>query len=199
MLLVLLALTATEWKVYKTFDDGVTLETRRHDGQRFDELRVSGQVKMTPKDIADSVWRMRKEGWDFRVHKQRIFLRDTPTDRLIYSQILTPIVTDRDYTVHQYRLNDAATGVYQILFEAANDQGPPPAKGHVRVELIRGGWTFEPDGEGGTNVSYFFQNDPAGSLPPFLVRGELRDVAVMVYREQMSYALRDRTIAGGLR
>jgi hypothetical protein len=39
-------------------------------------------------------------------------------------------------------------------------------------------------------------NDPAGSLPPFIARGELRDSAVTVFREQVAFALRDRVVAG---
>ncbi|MCC6809678.1 MAG: hypothetical protein IT381_19775 [Deltaproteobacteria bacterium] len=190
------AARAGEWRTYKQYDDGLTLERRAVRGSRFDELRISKRMAIAPKDLADSVWRLRNEGWEYRVHKKRELLRDTPTDRLIYSQLLTPIVSDRDYTVRQYRLSDPATGVFQILFEAANDQGPPPNDDHVRVEVIRGGWTFEPDGDGGTIVTYFFLNDPAGSLPAWIVRGEQRDSAITVFREQMTYAERDRTLAG---
>jgi hypothetical protein len=188
---------AGEWRVFKTYDDGMTLETRVVAGQRFDELRVSKHLKIAPAVLAESVWRMRSEGWEFRVHKKRVILRETPTERLIYSQLLTPIVSDRDYTVVQRRLTDNATGVHQILFYAANDKGPPPNPEHVRVEVIRGGWTFEPDGEGGAFVTYFFLNDPAGSLPAWIARGEQRDSAVTVFREQMAFVERDRTLANG--
>jgi hypothetical protein len=138
VLLSLTLLPAAEWQVYREYDDGVVLEKRRIDGQRFDELRVSKRIKMAPKDVADSVWRMRNEGWEFRSHKKRQILRETPTERLIYSQLLTPIVSDRDYTVLQRRMHDAETGVFQILFHVANDQGPPPNPDHVRIEIIRG-------------------------------------------------------------
>lgn len=185
---------ADGWKLHKTYDDGVVLETRKIPGQRFDELRVGKHVDLTPKQMADAVWRIRKDGWEFRVHKKRLIMKETESERLMYSQLLTPVISDRDYTIRQTRHFDPTSGVHQMLFEAANNLGPPPNDDHVRVEIIRGGWTLEPDGDG-TYVTYFVLNDPAGSLPPWIARGELRDTAVLVFRELVASAS-PRPIAG---
>jgi hypothetical protein len=182
---------ADGWRVFKSYDDGLILETREIPGQRFDELRLGKHVDFAPKEVADSVWRMRNEGWEFNVHKKRVILKESATERIIYSQLLTPIVSDRDYTVRQTRFFDPATGLHQIFFAAANNYGPPPNEDHVRVEIIRGGWTFEPE-HGGSYVTYFILNDPAGSLPAWVARAEQRKSVVAVFREQLLFVARDR-------
>ncbi len=182
---------AGEWRKVKEYSDGLLLEKRDVDDSAFDELRASMRSKLSPKALADSQWKPRQEGFESGISKKRQVLLETPNERLVYQRVNLPVVSDRDYTVRLKRLHDPSTGVYQIIFSADNTAGPGPMDGFVRMMQLRGGWTFEPDGSGGSYVTYFFLNDPAGALPPGLVRGYQRDSAVQVLRELLQFADRD--------
>ncbi len=185
---------AGEWQTVKEYSDGLLLEKRDVPESPYDEIRVSVHSKLPPKILADSLWKLRNEGYEARITKKRQVLLDTPTERVVYQQIDLPIISDRDYTIRLKRVIDSATGVYQNLFQTDNAAGPKPMPGFVRIEQIRGGWTFEPDGKGGSFVTYFFLNDPAGSLPAGLVKGYQRDTGVTVLREMLQFAERDSNL-----
>jgi len=71
--------------------------------------------------------------------------------------------------------------------ETANERGPAPKSGYVRIPAIHAGWYVEPDGHGGTRLGYFAFSEPGGSVPAWLVRGaqadrSMADVQRMVKR-----------------
>ena len=57
----------------------------------------------------------------------RKVLEESEDERWTYEQISTPVVSNRDYTMHSKRSRDAQTGVCQVFFETRNQDGPPPA------------------------------------------------------------------------
>ena len=163
------------WTTYAT-KDGVTLERRRPEGSRFYEHRAFVDVAgVQPARAADEIWRSIRSG-DMDSLKHRDVLSERPDELVIYDQIRTPVVSDRDYTVVVRRFTAGARVWFQCT--TANDRGPPPAPGFVRITVVEAGWFVEPDGHGGTRLGYFAYSEPGGSVPAFLVRGAQADRSV---------------------
>ena len=175
---------AAGWSAYAT-KDGVTLERRRPEGSRFYEHRAVVDVAgVAPARAAAEIWRALRSG-DMESLQHRDILAERPDELVIYDRIHTPIVSDRDYTIVVRRRVAGARVWFQC--ETANDRGPPPAAGYVRIPTIAAGWYVEPDGRGGTRLGYFAYSEPGGSVPALLVRGaqadrSLADVVRMVKR-----------------
>jgi hypothetical protein len=161
------------WKTAAT-KSGVTLERRSVSGSSFYEYRAVVGVPLPPARVAEEVWRTMREG-DMDSLKHRDILRASVDELIIYDQIRTPIVSDRDYTVRVRRMNDAASGRTQFRCESANELGPPPKRGYVRIPIIRAGWMTAPDGKGGTLLTYYAFSEPGGTIPAFLVHGAQQD------------------------
>ena len=88
---------------------------------------------------------------------------------VVYNRTSAPVIADRDYTLRMF--DDSFVGndgdvVYVIRFHTANDEGPPPRSGVVRVPEIYGEWRLESVAGGTmTRASYFVYVDPGGSIP----------------------------------
>jgi hypothetical protein len=161
------------WKPHRT-REGVTLERRAVPGSSYYEYRVIVEIAVDPVRAADEIWAA-LQGGDMDSLKRRQILRASGEELIVYDQIRAPVVSDRDYTLRVQRLYDPARRRTQFRCETANELGPPRARGHVRIPVIRAGWMTEPDGRGGTRLTQFAYSDPGGLLPAFLVRGAQAD------------------------
>ncbi len=174
------------WATYAK-RQGVTLERRKAEGSRFYEHRAAVELAgVDPTWAAGEIWKALRGG-DMDSLKHRDILAESPNELVIYDQIRTPVVSDRDYTIVVRRRRVGARVWFQC--ETANERGPAPAAGYVRIPLIRAGWYVEPDGSGGTRLGHFAFSEPGGSVPAWLVRGaqadrSLADVVRMVKRLQ---------------
>lgn len=157
---------AQEWQTVSE-RDGVTLEKRAVEGSRFYEYRARTHVALAPAEVVARVWNG-IPGERAPSIKKRTVLRKSDDELLIYDIIHTPVVSDRDVTVRLRKLVEG--NGFAIVFEAANELGPPPAPHLVRLPAVRGAWHIEPDGTG-SMVSYLVYSEPGGSLPAFLTRG----------------------------
>jgi hypothetical protein len=171
------------WATWGT-RDGVTLERRKPDGSRFYEHRAWVDVAIDPARAADEIWAAVRGG-DMESLKRREVLSQSADEVLIYDQIRTPIVSDRDYTVTVRRRRDGARVIFEC--ETANERGPALQAGLVRVPVVHAGWVVEPDGHGGTRLGYFAFSEPGGSVPAWMVRSaqaerSMADVVRMVKR-----------------
>jgi hypothetical protein len=175
MILLFLLLAADEWEKLEE-KDGVTLEIRAVTGKKFDEIRVSMHTALPVLKLCDAIWGTGTFDSEEPGLKARKLLEDKGSERVVYDQIATPIVSDRDYTVRSRRLEDKGTGVCQVFFESRNELGPPVTKEYVRIPIVYGSWTFEP-ASGGTDITYFIYSDPGGSIPPFMAKGAQRSAA----------------------
>jgi START domain len=163
------------WATYAT-RDGITVERRKPDDSRFYEHRAAVDLPGVDSAWADGeIWKVLRGG-DMDSLKHRDILAESPDELVIYDQIHTPVVSDRDYTIIVRRRHVGA----RIWFECqtANERGPAPAAGFVRIPIIRAGWYVEPDGHGGTRLGYFAFSEPGGSVPAWLVRGAQADRSV---------------------
>jgi hypothetical protein len=174
------------WSTKKS-KDGVTLEQRNVSGSSFREYRSVVEVPVDPAFAAAEVWSALRSG-DMEDLKHREILREQPDRLIIHDQIRTAVVTDRDYVIEVTRRYDPATRRTQFRCVSTTDAlSPAPAKGYVRVPVVRAGWMTEPGADGGTKLTYYAYSEPGGPLPAFLIRGaqadrSLADVLRMVRR-----------------
>ena len=85
-----------------------------------------------------------------------------------YERIKAPLIAERDYTVEHVdeELDD---GGLRIRFRDANDIGPPPVDGNVRVQTVKGMWEILHVDGGRAQVTYHVYTDPGGSIPNFII------------------------------
>jgi hypothetical protein len=87
-----------------------------------------------------------------------------PDYRISYERIAAPLSSERDYTI---RVTDAVDdkGVITHSFKVANDRGPKPIDGVVRIEILEGHWVLEPaDGGKKTKATYWVYTSPGGTF-----------------------------------
>lgn len=107
------------------------------------------------------------------VAEVRVLSRDLAKRTLItYNRLTPPLVSARDYTLRVFdESRRAANGsvVYSLRWELANELGPPPAPGVVRLKVNTGLWLLEPIENGvATRATYSLHTD-GGGLPAFIV------------------------------
>lgn len=95
----------------------------------------------------------------------------------VYQRMSVPVIDDRDYTLHVTWGDDA--GVLWTRFATANDRGPAPVPGVVRVTDHSGAFRLEPaDGGKSTRAVYRFHIDMAGSVPAWMAKSQAsKDIA----------------------
>ena len=94
---------------------------------------------------------------------------------LIYQRLKLPLVSDRDYTIRsRYERASGATGSYRIQWQTANELGPPPNRGVIRINQCEGGWHLEPQGDKATRATYTIHSDSGGAIPPMLANNGSR-------------------------
>lgn len=167
---------APQWK-NQGQSEGVTIESRPMKGSSFDELRLTAKSPRKPTELCRAAWgdgALKKAEPGFIA---RQVLKESENERWTYEQISTPIVSNRDYTMHAKRVSDATTGICQVLFDTRNQDGPPVANGFVRIPRISGSWTLEPEGDG-TLITYLIYSEPGGNIAAWMAKGGQKSSAV---------------------
>ncbi len=154
--------------------DGMTVEVRSVPFSAFEEIRVSTERKDTPEHLCEVVWhKVSEPGF-----KQSRVLRERRNERWTYERVSPPVVGERDYTMYTRRYVDHDERLCYLQFETRNQDGPPPQPGRVRVPQIYGSWTIEPNGGGGSRVTYVLYAEPGGGVPAWMSRNAQRRGAV---------------------
>ena len=204
------------WQPCAAGNDGVTLERRAVPGSKFYEYRATAQIMAPPEVVLRSIWSGVTDQLPETV-KQRTMLRQSASTLLFYDQIKTKVVSDRDYTIRMIWQRHPQTGVIEVPFVTANELGPPPAPGHVRVPTIRGDWIITPlrqdaaaasaadaaqstqgtQGNGpamaATRITYLCYSEPGGSIPAFMARGAQQDQVLLDIRRILARSLHPST------
>jgi hypothetical protein len=148
--------------------NGVTLERRAVAESRYYEYRARGRTPVSPALATASIWDGIGDEHSPTL-KHRSILSRSDDELVVYDQIRTPVVNDRDVIIRIHRVADARAGAFAITFESVGD-GPGPTPGYVRLPVVRGEWRVEPDAAGGALLSYRCYSEPGGAVPAFLVR-----------------------------
>src|SRR6185295_14476713 len=166
---MLLLAADLEWKK-ESAPEGVTLESRPVKDNSFYEYRATAETDATVEQLCDAVFEWGTKSTDHAQLKARKLLEDNGESRVVYDQLDPPVVSCRDmaFTVSRDRRAD---GSCRLDFTPSNDKAPKSPDGWVRIEKLRGSWTFEPREGGKTHVAYQIWADPSGAIPAIFVHG----------------------------
>lgn len=170
------------WRVIRQHG-GVTLEKRPVPGSSYYEYRARGHTTVAAAVAVQRIWDGIGAEHPPSI-KKRMVVRKSGDEMVVYDQIHTPVVSDRDVVV---RLHKRAEGAgFVIRFEDAGALGPPPSPDYVRIPVVRGAWHVDPDPQGGAFVSYHCYSEPGGSIPAFLVRGAQQDQVLAEFEQVLA-------------
>jgi len=150
--------------------NGVTYEKRAVNGSKFLEYRATTQVSVAPDQALQAIWKVITE-MPPASNKRRVIKR-SDDEVVVYDQINTPIVSDRDVTIRMYKV--VRPDGFEMRFESNESLGPPPDPKRVRIPMVRGLWSLVA-AQGGTRLTYVCYSEPGGSIPAWMVRGPQRD------------------------
>jgi len=110
--------------------------------------------------------------WQSHLKENKILARGTDS-LVVYQRLALPVIDDRDFTLQVTWGADGS--VLWKRFVVANERGPKPVLGVVRVTSHDGSWRLEPEGAKGTRAVYRFHFDAAGSIPSWLGKSQAKD------------------------
>lgn len=157
--------------------DGFTLSERDVKGSAYQEYRVETPTALPIEALCSATFEWGTKGGDSPGLTLNKVLRDGDDLRVVYNQIVQPVVSKRDFamSVARERLTD---GNCRIRFRVTNEQAPPKPEDFIRMDKLWGEWRFEAVPSGGAKMIYTMFSDPAGAVPPFLVRGVQKNAAM---------------------
>jgi coenzyme Q-binding protein COQ10 len=157
------------WTLARQWPD-LILYTRLRAGSPIKEFKAIGKIE-APTVIVNAVLNDSEGYVKFMPYTTecRVLKREEGSIT-VYQRIAPKIAADRDYTLRvRERSWPALNGiVFSQTWSPANDLGPPPRAGIVRVSVCEGGWLLEPEGEGKTRGTYTIYTDSGGAIPSFL-------------------------------
>jgi hypothetical protein len=162
-------------------DDGVLLEARSVPGSNFLEYRVT---MVTGGDVEELCARALGSG---AMHADephlvaRTVLSQQPDELVTWDEVAPPVVSPRDYVVRRTRTR-LPGGACQVEFHADPTVGPPPKPGWVRIEVLKGSFTFTPLGGGRVRIEHLVHTEPGGMIAPFAAEPTRREAAVASVR-----------------
>lgn len=152
-------------------DDGILVERRTVPGTNLKEFRGRGiveaplgRVLAIIRDAPHRCEWMAQCGDDYVVEEN-----EAARLQISYHRTKAPWpVADRD-SINRAELRvDLKKRRVFLPFEAIEHPKVPSVKGVVRMPFLRGHWTLEPVGAGGTIVEYQVHADPGGNLPEWI-------------------------------
>lgn len=174
--LLLLVAAASPWSLVEKTGD-IELYQRELDGERVVELKAVTVSKLSVDALCTASYGSDKLDAAESEVKLRKLVSNENGVRITYEQVSAPVVSDRDYAVKAVR-EPLPNGGCRTRFDAANEHAPPLPKGFVRIEKLRGSWTFEPMAGGNVVCTYVIFTDPGGSIPAMLIEGTRKKTAV---------------------
>lgn len=125
-------------------ENGIHLEARRIPGERFDELRVSTSVKVSPDAVADFLLGKYLDAKNKSI--RRSFLQRSP-EVAVWSDVLrAPVAADRCYSM-RFERQALAGGAIRVKFASLEGAVPKPASDCIALRS-RGGVADDADGRG---------------------------------------------------
>jgi len=158
--------------------DGLHLEARRVAGERFDELRVSTSVKVSPNAVADFLLGKYLDAKNKNI--RRSFLQRSP-EVVVWSDVLSaPVAADRCYSM-RFERQALAGGAIRMKFASLDGADAKPPADCIALRS-RGEWLMTPTAAG-TRLVYASLTDIGGNTPAFVVKGTLSSAAVSSVRK----------------
>ncbi|HET6783087.1 MAG TPA: hypothetical protein VFH12_04555 [Pseudoxanthomonas sp.] len=170
-------LQAQQWRIASE-KDGIRMETRPLPGERFDELRVSTSLKVSPQTVADYLFGKYLEEKNKNI--SRTFIKREP-ELTIWSDVLrTPLISERCYSM-RFEKQTHANGEIRVRFVSLDYLGKKPKPDCIALRS-RGEWVLTPAGSG-TRLTYASLTDVGGKVPVALARRSLSAAAISSVRK----------------
>ncbi|MCC6749957.1 MAG: hypothetical protein IT371_19990 [Deltaproteobacteria bacterium] len=162
---------------YSSVGERFGVSIYRRDQSSAIELAAVGDFDAAPARVHQLLLDVgRHPGWVKNLAESRVLLRKT-SSIVVYQRLDLPILSDRDFTL---QLTWGKTGqALWVRFHVANQLGPPPKSGIVRLTTHEGSWELEPIRNGAaTRAFYRVRIDIAGPVPQWLARSRTaKDIA----------------------
>jgi len=176
ILMALCASAAAEEPWTKASDEGdVTIYTRDKAGTAIKEVKATALADAPPAACMNVVSDL-ANFQDTMPYTKESKIAGRESERVVYSYqyLKLPLIDNRDYTLRVVDDTPAPgpsgePAYYKSSWTPANDRGPKPRAGTVRVEINTGYWLFEPvDGGSRTRATYYLFTDPGGMIPALI-------------------------------
>lgn len=186
-LLPLLLLSQADAPTWQKLDapTGVTLEKRALPGSDFAEFQAAQQMAAETKAACQRIFEWATSTSNPSINVRKV-LKDGPDEKIVYDQIQSSLVSNRDYAMTLTKVLEP-TGC-RIDFQVTNEHAPAVPSGFVRITKLKGRWTLQELPNNRTAISYRLHAEPAGSVPAFLVNGAQKDKMVSTLREAVKVA-----------
>lgn len=158
-------------------EDGIHLEARRVAGERFDELRVSASLKVSPDAVADFLLGKYLDARNKNIRRR--FIQRGP-EVVVWADVLSTPVADRCYSM-RFERQDLADGAVRVKFASLDAADAKPPTDCIALRS-RGEWLMTPTAAG-TRLVYASLTDIGGNTPAFVVKGTLSSAAVSSVRK----------------
>ena len=173
---------AQQWQTASD-SHGIRVETRQIPGERYDELRISTTLKVSPGVIANYLFGKFLD--DQNKNVTRIFIQ-RGRDVTIWSDVLsTPVIRDRCYSV-RFERHDLANGEIRVKFASLDFVGRKPTPDCIALRS-RGEWIMTPT-QAETRLTYVSLTDIGGNVPTFLAKRSLSSAAILSIRKVIAGA-----------
>jgi hypothetical protein len=142
----------------------------RRDTGRGIELGAEGEIAAPPEVVLAALTDYGSHPKWVRGVRESQVLKRADHALEVYQRLDLPVLVDRDFTL-KVTWGEEGTARW-LRFSTANQDGPAPRPGVVRVSTNDGSWYLEPTRGGvATHAIYRFHLDLAGSLPSWLGKG----------------------------
>jgi hypothetical protein len=189
------ALTA-QWTLVEENDDtaeGYVIFKRSVSGSEVIEFKITGLVDAPVERVANAAWTSATDPKYVQDDQRRkIIDGDGKTRCHVYLFYEMPaLISDRDVTQELAKEHNAGLNTYRIVWRTANDKGPPPIDGVIRMPVSNAAWELASTQGGQTIATYTNRSDPGGSIPSWIVNtmakrfvvGELDNLRKLVQKQ----------------
>jgi hypothetical protein len=152
---------------------GIVLYSRLRAGSSVKEFKAVGEIEASTATVHQVI-----DDVDNYVHFMPFMaecrvLKHEENSTITYQRVSAKICSDRDYTLRIDEKSWPGEGglIFLNRWQPANELGPPPKKGVLRVAICEGSWLLEPSGDGKTRGTYSVFTDSGGALPVFIANG----------------------------
>jgi hypothetical protein len=158
------------WEKMNEESDGIVIFARDVPNSGIKEVKAEILIDAPPA----RVWKVLLDSDHFidfmpYVEEVKTVARDSASIWYLYQRLSPPLVSRRDYTLLHESTVDEANGIYVLQWRPANQKGPPPVDGVVRIDICEGSYTLEGVESGKkTHITYWLYTDPGGSIPRWI-------------------------------
>jgi hypothetical protein len=171
-------------------------------GEPFVRFQVRGTIDAPADVVQRAAGRVATDPALAPKGQKRTVLSRGENETVLQTEIELPAMfSDRDVITRGRDSVDAATGVRRIEFTSTEYPSVPPKDGVIRLDNTGGAWVFVPDGDKRSKVTFESYVDLGGSLPTWLISGQMESTAAVsfenVAREALENSPRNTVSAPG--